>query len=121
MPSSSNNPAKHGFDSYFTEVSFKKRVFYILLVIYVALVVGVSVLEPWLTPASCLAAANTNKEFANSLFEYNPCRYERKHYLLLLTPGECDFARRLVFAVILGGFIGWERRQADRPGTLIVV
>lgn len=112
-------PPKRGFDSYFTEVSIQKRVFYILLVLYVGLVILVSVAEPLLTPASCLEPApDVDKEFGNSLFQYNPCRYTRKDYLLYLTPDECSFGRRLVIAVILGGFIGWERRQADRPAGI---
>jgi hypothetical protein len=141
---------KRGFDSYFTEVSVKKRLFYISLVVIVASVAVVSVFEPLLTPASCLEAIETNKEFGNSLFKYNPCRYERKMYLLFLTPDECSFARRLIIAMVsrfycplnskscpatssfsltypmyyltkmqvLGGFIGWERRQADRPAGI---
>ena len=110
--------AKRGFDSYFTEVSAQKRAFYIFLVLYVGLVVLVSVAEPLLTPSSCLEPIDTNKEFGNSLFKYNPCRYERKDYLLYLTPDECSCGRRLVISVILGGFIGWERRQADRPAGI---
>ena len=113
--------AKNGFDSYFTEVSVRKRFFYIVLVIYVVSVMVVAMLEPFVTPQSCLEPIETSKEFGNSLFRYNPCRYERKGYLLFLTPVECSYSRRLVIAVILGGLIGWERRQADRPGAYHII
>eukprot|EP00977_Amphora_coffeiformis_P019250 scaffold7087_cov168-Amphora_coffeaeformis.AAC.9 len=107
---------RKGFDSYFTEVNFQKRVFYIVLVLFVASVVVICLLEPFLTPTSCVEAIDSDLTFGNSLFKYNPCRYKRKYYLLFLTPDECSFSRKLVIAVVLGGFIGWERRQADRPG-----
>lgn len=100
---------RHGFDSYFTEVSFRKRVFYVVLVVYVAAVVLISLVEPFLTPESCRGDTHSGLAFGNSLFKYNPCRYTRKYYLLFLSPDECSFSRRLVIAVILGGFIGWER------------
>lgn len=109
--------SQRGFDSYFTEVSFTKRVFYIVVLLFVMGVVLVSFFEPFLTPESCLEHINTGKEFGNSLFKYNPCRYKQKQYLFFLTPDECSFSRRLVISVLLGGIIGWERRQADRPGT----
>lgn len=115
---SHNRGKKRGFDSYFTEVSIRKRIFYIVLVLFVALVALVSIFEPFLTPESCLEAAETGNEFGNSLFKYNPCRYERKTYLLLLSPDECSYSRRLIIAVLLGGCIGWERRQADRPAGI---
>uniref|UniRef100_A0A7S3L8G4 MgtC/SapB/SrpB/YhiD N-terminal domain-containing protein n=1 Tax=Amphora coffeiformis TaxID=265554 RepID=A0A7S3L8G4_9STRA len=109
---------RKGFDSYFTEVNFQKRVFYIVLVLFVASVVVICLLEPFLTPTSCVEAIDSDLTFGNSLFKYNPCRYKRKYYLLFLTPDECSFSRKLVIAVVLGGFIGWERRQADRPAGI---
>jgi putative Mg2+ transporter-C (MgtC) family protein len=35
-----------------------------------------------------------------------------------LTIEECEFGRRLVWAVVLGCLIGWERKQADRPAGI---
>lgn len=109
---------KHGFDSYFTEVSFQKRIFYQILLLYVGIVILVSLIEPFMTPASCLEFVESGKDFGNSLYNYNPCRWQRKAYLLFLSPDECSYCRRLVIAVLLGGFIGWERRQADRPAGI---
>ena len=108
----SSTAFKQGFDSYFSEISFQKRVFYMILLVYVTAVSLICVVEPLLTPESCVEAVHSGLEFGNSLFKYNPCRYTRKYYLLLLTPDECSYSRRLVIAVILGGLIGWERVRA---------
>lgn len=35
-----------------------------------------------------------------------------------MTPDECSYGRRLLLSVILGGIIGWERRDADRPAGI---
>mmetsp|Transcript_29854 Transcript_29854/g.66963 ORF Transcript_29854/g.66963 Transcript_29854/m.66963 type:complete len:208 (-) Transcript_29854:109-732(-) len=37
---------------------------------------------------------------------------------MFLTPTEADFGRRLVFAVFMGGVVGWERRSADRAAGI---
>ena len=54
-----------------------------------------------------------NKEFVD-----DPCNRIRFWQLAGLTKLECSFARRLVMAVVLGGVIGWERREADRPAGI---
>lgn len=46
------------------------------------------------------------------------CHHKRYMHLLYMTPMECSFGRRIFFAAIFGGLIGWERRQADRPAGI---
>ena len=46
------------------------------------------------------------------------CHHRRSKWLLFLTPEECTFGRRIVFAAVFGALIGWERRQADRPAGI---
>jgi putative Mg2+ transporter-C (MgtC) family protein len=106
-------------DHYFTELTTSKLVFYLLVLVFVLLVSLISVLEPFLTPLviDCGIVVNTTT-FGNSLFVYNPCRYQRYAILAFLTPDECSFARRLLMSVLLGGLIGWERREADRPAGI---
>lgn len=106
-------------DQYFTELTTQKLVFYLLVVIIVVLITLVSMVEPFLTPSiiNC-GIEGTSKTFGNSLFVYDPCRYERYAMLLFLTPDECSFARRLIISVLLGGVVGWERREADRPAGI---
>jgi hypothetical protein len=48
----------------------------------------------------------------------DPCYYERSIYLMGWNPFECDFARRMIFATILGACIGYERKSQDRPAGL---
>ena len=62
---------------------------------------------------------NNNKSFPNPEYLDDVCyRTIRFYQLAFLTREECSFARRLVAAVVLGGIIGWERRQADRPAGI---
>jgi uncharacterized membrane protein YhiD involved in acid resistance len=48
----------------------------------------------------------------------DPCYHERTVYLLGWNQFECDFARRMIFAIILGACIGFERKSQDRPAGL---
>jgi putative Mg2+ transporter-C (MgtC) family protein len=56
--------------------------------------------------------------FPNPEYKDDACYYTRTVYLCFLTPEECSFGRRLVASVVLGGIIGWERREADRPAGI---
>eukprot|EP00547_Thalassionema_nitzschioides_P013588 CAMPEP_0194250390 /NCGR_PEP_ID=MMETSP0158-20130606/22912_1 /TAXON_ID=33649 /ORGANISM="Thalassionema nitzschioides, Strain L26-B" /LENGTH=269 /DNA_ID=CAMNT_0038987185 /DNA_START=111 /DNA_END=917 /DNA_ORIENTATION=+ len=106
------------FESYFTEFTLQKAIFYAILVIYVCSVALVSMVEPSLRHYLHCDFVAPSRSYLNSMFEYDPCNYERYALLLFLTPNECSFARRLVIAVGLGGLIGWERREADRPAGI---
>lgn len=59
-----------------------------------------------------------DKEYANPDYITDPCRYFRIPQLAWLTLEECDFSRRMLTSVILGGAIGYERRAADRPAGI---
>lgn len=105
--------------SYFQSISFKKGLFYTWAVIYVACVAVVVTVEGFYPVPCPFDRADQNMEFANALFEYNPCRIETRHpRLLFLTPLECSFGRHLVMAAILGSIIGYERRTPDRPAGI---
>jgi putative Mg2+ transporter-C (MgtC) family protein len=101
--------------SYFSDLTLKKAAFYLATIVYAVSVSIISVVEPFLT-LTCEEAAKL--QFANPAFDANPCKQMRYAALLGLTPEECSFARRLVVAILLGGIIGWERRQADRPAGI---
>eukprot|EP00565_Helicotheca_tamesis_P001197 CAMPEP_0185725916 /NCGR_PEP_ID=MMETSP1171-20130828/2044_1 /TAXON_ID=374046 /ORGANISM="Helicotheca tamensis, Strain CCMP826" /LENGTH=344 /DNA_ID=CAMNT_0028394155 /DNA_START=86 /DNA_END=1120 /DNA_ORIENTATION=+ len=117
---------------YFTEFTWEKGLFYIAAIIYVVLGMIIVTIEPFLSSSDCTATSSSSSggeeegtttttkpiEFENALFTYNPCRYIRLPTLLYLTRQECMFGRRLIGAVVLGGIIGWERRQADRPAGI---
>jgi uncharacterized membrane protein YhiD involved in acid resistance len=45
----------------------------------------------------------------------DPCHYERIPLLFFITMEEADCCRRMLLSVIMGGFIGFERRSSDRP------
>jgi uncharacterized membrane protein YhiD involved in acid resistance len=57
-------------------------------------------------------------KYENPTYVGTPCRHTRYPFLLYLTPDECAYGRRIVMSVVLGGIIGWERRQADRPAGI---
>jgi putative Mg2+ transporter-C (MgtC) family protein len=100
---------------YFTEFTAGKACLYLVTSVYVLSVAILSVIEPVLS-LPCEEA--TKLVFENPAFDANPCKQMRYAALLGLTPEECSFARRLVVAILLGGIIGWERRQADRPAGI---
>lgn len=107
------------FQSYFTDYTRSKGIFYGITLSFVFVILIVGLLEPWLTPEECQKRDETSQlSFDNALYKYNPCQFQRQSYLLFLTPEECSFARRLISSVVLGGVIGWERRQADRPAGI---
>jgi putative Mg2+ transporter-C (MgtC) family protein len=100
---------------YFTEFTAGKFCLYLVISVYVLSVAILSVIEPFLS-LTCEEA--TKLDFVNPAFDANPCKQMRYAALLGLTPEECSFARRLVASIIIGGVIGWERRQADRPAGI---
>ncbi|KAL7555556.1 hypothetical protein ACA910_013034 [Epithemia clementina (nom. ined.)] len=96
----------------------RKGIFYGLAILFVFSVSIIVVLEPFI-PLKCDEnAKDTSITYANPSYSFYPCRHERMGRLLFLTPEECDFGRRLVASVVLGGIIGWERRMADRPAGI---
>lgn len=98
--------------SYFTEFTFYKAGLYSAAAIYVITVATIAIIQPFLIlPCPNNEVALT---FSNPAYNADPCRQMRFALLLWLTPEECTSARKLVAAVLLGGIIGWERRQADR-------
>uniref|UniRef100_A0A6S9BE96 MgtC/SapB/SrpB/YhiD N-terminal domain-containing protein n=1 Tax=Ditylum brightwellii TaxID=49249 RepID=A0A6S9BE96_9STRA len=110
---------------YFTDFTWSKGIFYSLAVIYVCAAFVVVTVEPFLSSNNCHATLPLDEngepkqiEFENALFVYDPCRYVRLPQFAYLTREECMFGRRLVAAVILGGIVGWERRQSDRPAGI---
>lgn len=112
---------------YFTEYTFAKSAFYAATLVYVlsmCVVVLVEIVltddqicdEAWITDEQQLLA--TEITYKNPSYIYRPCHHARLPALLFLTREECSFGRRLLWSVFLGGVIGWERREADRPAGI---
>ena len=106
----------HKNRQYFTVFNMQKATLYGIMAIYVVSVGFVATIEP-LLHIPCEDPGEV-KEYANPAYDGSNCRYIRYAILLGLTKQECAFARRLVMSVLLGGLIGWERRQADRPAGI---
>jgi putative Mg2+ transporter-C (MgtC) family protein len=101
---------------YFTELTVGKAAMYTMAILYVVGAGLASVLEIFLTipcsdPGPALA-------FANPAYDGTRCPHIRHLILMGLTTEECSFGRRLVASTIMGGIVGWERRQADRPAGI---
>jgi len=90
---------------------------YLVLVLYsiVVLFEGTLILSD-----NCSAPTDSapTAAYSNPDYDTNPCLWVRSPTLLYLTPLECDLSRRLVVSVFLGGCIGWERRESDRPAGI---
>ena len=105
-------PSNH---PYFTEFTLTKGILYGIAALYVIGVGLVSTLEPFMNiPCDDVS----DLKFGNPAYDGSNCPHIRHWILLGLTTEECSFARRLVSSIFLGGFIGWERRQADRPAGI---
>lgn len=102
---------------YFTEFTFNKGLLYTISGLYVMSVAVVAIFEP-LFKLPCDGESFTPLKYDNPVYQGNPCDKARYWILLWLNREECSFARRLVSAVVMGGLIGWERRQADRPAGI---
>jgi uncharacterized membrane protein YhiD involved in acid resistance len=102
--------------SYFTVFTWEKAIFYLVALVYVAGTCLAVVIQPFAF-FECKKSTTTVK-FENPAYVANPCYQERHAKILFLTIAECIFARRIIAAVLLGGLIGWERRQADRPAGI---
>ena len=103
-------------DAYFTEFTFRKALLYGIASLYVVSCGVVSVAERFMT-LPCDTTEEAIK-FPNPAFNGSHCLHTRQPLLLGLTPMECSFGRRLVLSILMGGLIGWERRQADRPAGI---
>lgn len=101
---------------YFTEFTVTKGLLYGVATLYVIGTGVASVLELFLD-LPCLNGG-PDLGFENPAYDGTQCPHIRHWQLLGLTPEECSFARRLVASILMGGFIGWERRQADRPAGI---
>jgi putative Mg2+ transporter-C (MgtC) family protein len=74
-------------------------------------------IEPFLT-IQCTNTSDVTKVYPNPDYVDDSCRRTRFLRLLFLTREECSWARRLLASAVMGGVIGWERRQADRPAGI---
>jgi len=102
--------------SYFTEFTARKALVYLFATLYVVGCGIVSVAEMFMS-FPCPADENPI-EYPNPDFNGSKCLNIRQPMLLGLTQTECSFGRRLVMSILMGGIIGWERRQADRPAGI---
>jgi len=111
---------------YFTEYTLFKSALYSATLVFVLSTCVVVVLETvftddqiceksWITDQQRLAMKISYK---NPSYVYNPCDHMRLPALMFLTRKECLYGRNLLWSVFLGGFIGWERREADRPAGI---
>ena len=112
MPTPAENYAQR--THYFTDFTWSKFFLYLVAAVYVISVGIISIIEPWMD-LPCDDPVSQSIEFANPVYEGGKkCFHLRYWRLLGLSRIECSFGRRLVASVLLGGLIGWERRQADR-------
>jgi len=106
------------FRHFFTEFTFSKAFLYVIALLYVSIVSVLSILQPFFLDICKDQTESLNLDFENPVYDQRICRRTRARALLYLTPEECGFGRRIVISALLGGLIGWERRNADRPAGI---
>jgi uncharacterized membrane protein YhiD involved in acid resistance len=102
--------------SYFTVFTWEKAIFYSLALLFVSGCSLAVCIQPFVQLECHLVQRNIT--YTNPSYQDDPCEDIRYPQLLFLTIEECIFSRRIIAAVLLGGIIGWERRQADRPAGI---
>ena len=102
--------------SYFTVFTWEKAIFYFGAIVFVSGCSLAVCIQPFVHLECHLDQKNIT--YMNPSYQPDPCENTRYPQLLFLTIEECIFSRRIIAAVLLGGIIGWERRQADRPAGI---
>jgi hypothetical protein len=110
-------------DTYFSPAASRQQVCaYILSALVFLSTTCIVLFEPWLRPACDEALVDAifpkhDAPFVNP--HYDPgCRNVRYIQLLNLTQRECDLGRRILFSILCGGAVGYERRRGDRPAGI---
>jgi putative Mg2+ transporter-C (MgtC) family protein len=106
----------HPDHRYFTEFTYGKALTYFVASLYVLGTGFACIAELFLT-IPC-TEPGVILEYENPAYDGSRCPHIRYLILMGLTKEECTFGRRLVASILLGGLIGWERRQADRPAGI---
>lgn len=103
--------------AYFTQFTVEKGLFYCATTIFAVSMGVVVIIQPFMK-LPCLYAPSHRREFSNPGFLDDVCLQTRFPELFWLTPEECDFGRRILASIVMGGVIGWERRHADRAAGI---
>lgn len=118
-----NHTANPSQSAYFTKFTPQKFTFYVVVILYLVVASSLCFLEPLLSDDFlCGGSGSHSSTTAHTTYpnpDYiapSPCRYN--HRFFLLTRHECSCGRRLLLSVALGGLVGWERREADRPAGI---
>ena len=106
---------QHHAYGYFTDFTYSKGFFYLVVVSYLLLGCVIVIIEVFMDHG---CDESFDIKYENPSYHDTPCRHTRYPYLLFLTPDECAYGRRLAMATLFGSAIGWERRQADRPAGI---
>eukprot|EP00756_Hemistasia_phaeocysticola_P034296 Hpha_TRINITY_DN16514_c1_g5::TRINITY_DN16514_c1_g5_i1::g.134012::m.134012/K07507/mgtC; putative Mg2+ transporter-C (MgtC) family protein len=102
--------------SYFTEAGPVKITFYAVSVLALVTYSFVAVFELFYAP-ECNDKP-WNLKYPNPEYRKQPCHWHRYPQLVGLNRMECEWARRLLVAGLLGSAIGFERRSPDRPAGI---
>lgn len=104
--------------AYFTELTAQKVIFYFVALAYLLAASVIVTMQPFIDLPCTSPDPGSDRAFENPAYVDDPCRRTRFVQLLYLTVEECMFGRRIVWSVVLGSIVGWERRQADRPAGI---
>jgi len=106
-------------NSYFTEPSGQKYLFYLACLCYVMVTSIIVIVEPYIDiPCEEDTTQSSELEFGNSLYVYSKCNSIKQAKLLYFSRVDCLRGRHLLMAVFLGALIGYERRESDRPAGI---
>ncbi|KAJ1454585.1 MgtC family-domain-containing protein [Pelagophyceae sp. CCMP2097] len=115
---SSRTPFKQGGSFFSNKAGWHQRCAYSILFTLFFVFLIVVLCSPFIEP-QCLAqdVKTPQAPYSNQHYVLR-CKDVRYTQLLGLTARECDLGRRMVFALVCGGAVGFERRRGDRPAGI---
>jgi len=101
--------------SYFKNKPMRDGVTYLIVIMVALAYAAVSAVAPFLVPA---CSDRVTKLYPNPEFDYKNCLDDRFKVLLFMSLRECEQLRQLMFSVLMGALIGYERRSPDRAAGI---
>jgi len=91
-----------------------------LILVYSLISIVSPLIEPvcHLSPAPNMLRARSDLEYPNIDYSKDACKFTRYVVLGGLNKWEATMCARILYSIVLGSIIGWERRRADRPAGI---
>ena len=106
------------YESYFTGNPKRDAVSYLLvLIFFLAITIQAITAELFVDYWGCQLPPDT-RVYQNSMYNSDPCLDVRFKEILFMSRREAGHVRRILWSILMGSLIGYERRSPDRPAGI---